>query len=50
MARDYDPFKLSSPRIFLVRMMVFVILCALLVFVLYKQILTAFMANPGLNG
>ena len=50
MARDYDPFKLSSPRIFLLRMMVFVILCALLVFVLYKQILVAFMANPGLNG
>ena len=50
MAREYDPFKLSSPRIFLLRMMVFVILCALLVFVLYKQILVAFMANPGLNG
>jgi hypothetical protein len=50
MARDYDPFKLSSPRIFLVRMTVFVILCALLAFVLNKQILVAFMANPGLNG
>ncbi len=50
MAREYDPFKLSSPRIFLLRMMVFVVLCALLVFVLYKQILVAFMANPGLNG
>jgi len=41
--------KLSSPRIFLVRMMVFLILCALIVTVLYKQILTAFLANPGLN-
>ncbi|MGE3150462.1 MAG: MotA/TolQ/ExbB proton channel family protein [Pseudorhodoplanes sp.] len=50
MARDYDPFKLSSPRIFLVRMTVFVILCALLAFILYRQILVAFMANPGLNG
>jgi hypothetical protein len=49
MARDADPFKLSSPRIFLVRMLVFLILCGLLVVVLYKQILTAFMANPGLN-
>ena len=29
MARDLDPFKLSSPRIFLVRMVVFLILCAL---------------------
>ncbi len=49
MARDLDPFKLSSPRIFLVRMLVFLILCSLLVVVLYKQILVAFLANPGLN-
>jgi len=49
MARDTDPFKLSSPRIFLVRMLVFLILCSLLCVVLYKQILTAFLANPGLN-
>src|ERR1041384_5693883 len=50
MARDLDPFKLSSPRIFLVRMMVFLILCALVIVVLHKQIVVAFMANPGLNG
>jgi hypothetical protein len=50
MARDLDPFKLSSPRIFLVRMLVFLILCGLVAFVLYKQIWTAFLANPGLNG
>ena len=49
MARDLDPFKLSSPRIFLVRMMVFLILCTLVVVVLHKQIVVAFMANPGLN-
>jgi hypothetical protein len=50
MARDLDPFKLSSPRIFLFRMLVFLILCGLVVVVLYKQMLVAFMANPGLNG
>ncbi len=49
MAQDIDPFKLASPRIFLVRMLVFLILCALVVIVLYKQIWTAFLANPGLN-
>src|SRR5580692_6367850 len=49
MAQDIDPFKLSSPRIFLVRMLVFLILCALVVLILYKQIWTAFLANPGLN-
>jgi hypothetical protein len=50
MARNLDPFKLSSPRIFLVRMMVFLILAGLVVTVLYKQIIVAFMSNPGLNG
>ena len=49
MAKDLDPLKLSSPRIFLFRMMVFVILGGLVAFVLYKQIQVAFMANPGLN-
>jgi hypothetical protein len=41
--------KLSTPRIFLVRMLVFLVLCALLIVVLYKQIIVAFFANPGLN-
>jgi hypothetical protein len=41
--------KLSSPRIFLVRMLVFLVLCGLVMVVLYKQIIQAFFANPGLN-
>ena len=41
--------KLSYPRIFLVRMLVFLVLCALITIVLYKQIIAAFFANPGLN-
>ncbi len=49
MATELDPLKLSSPRIFLFRMMVFVILGGLVAFLLYKQIQVAFMANPGLN-
>ncbi len=49
MAQDIDPFKLSSPRIFLIRMVVFLTLCALVVVVLYRQIWNAFLANPGLN-
>jgi hypothetical protein len=47
---DIDPFKVSSPRIFLLRMLVFLVLAALLVVILHSQILTAFWANPGLNG
>src|SRR6201993_1359748 len=50
MAQDIDPFKLSSPRIFIVRMVVFLTVCALVVIVLYKQIWTAFLANAVLNG
>src|SRR3981189_1340272 len=49
MAQDLDPLKLSSPRIFLIRMMVFLILCALVVIILYKQIGVAFLSNVGLN-
>ena len=49
MTKDLDPFKLSSPRIFLVRMTVFLILGFLIAVILYKQIWAAFLANPGLN-
>jgi hypothetical protein len=49
MAQDIDPFKLSSPRIFLVWMVVFLTLFALIVILLYKQIWAAFLANPALN-
>jgi hypothetical protein len=48
-AMEVELTKLSSPRIFLVRMLVFLVLCALVVVVLYKQIIQAFFANPGLN-
>jgi hypothetical protein len=49
MAKDVDPLKLSYPRVYLFRMLVFVVLCGLVAFLLQKQILVAFMANPGLN-
>ena len=47
--QDIDPFKVSSPRIFLVRMLVFLVIGALLVVILNRQIWAAFLANPGLN-
>jgi hypothetical protein len=50
MASEYDHEKLTSPRIFLIRMLVFLILCGLIAFVLQRQILNAFAANPWLNG
>jgi hypothetical protein len=48
-AMEIELTKLSSPRIFLVRMLVFLVLCGLVMTVLYKQIVVAFFANPGLN-
>jgi len=49
MKQDPDLFKVSSPRIFVVRMLVFLILCALVLVVLHQQAWEAFMANPPLN-
>jgi hypothetical protein len=49
MAQDVDLIKVSSPRIFLVRMLVFLILCSLIVVIIHQQIGVAFMANPPLN-
>lgn len=42
--------KISSPRIFLFRMLVFLVLAALVAVLLYRQIYSAFLANPLLNG
>ena len=50
MARDFDPYMLSSPRIFLVRMIIFLIIASFVPLVLYREVAAAFMNNPGLNG
>jgi hypothetical protein len=50
MVRELDPLKLSSPRIFLIRMLVFIVLVGTVAAWLQKQIQIAFMANPALNG
>lgn len=50
MAMTEDFGRLSKPRIYLIRMTVFLILAAFVVAILYPQVKTAFMANPGLNG
>lgn len=47
---DLDPYRLSSPRIYLVRMLVFMALAGFVALILYRPIAAAFMANPGLNG
>lgn len=41
---------MSAPRIYLIRMGVFLVLAGFLAFILYEPIWRAFLANPGLNG
>jgi hypothetical protein len=44
-----DAQPLTRPRIYLVRMAVFLVLAGFVAFILYRQIFEAFEANPGLN-
>jgi hypothetical protein len=50
MASDFEGNRLSSPQVFLWRMIVFLVITGFLILLLYRQIETAFLANPGLNG
>lgn len=50
MAKAFDPYKFTSPRLFLMSMVIFLIIVGFLVAVLFGQIATNFMTNPGLNG
>jgi hypothetical protein len=50
MANDIYQAKLPLPRISLALMLAFVVLCALIAFVLQAQIAKAFFNNPWLNG
>ena len=49
-AREYDPYKLATPQIYLWRMIIFLIIAGFIALILYRQVYTAFLANPGLNG
>jgi hypothetical protein len=44
-----DPLRLTPPRRYLFRMVVFLLLAAFLLLILAKDLQTAFMSNPGLN-
>jgi hypothetical protein len=48
--REYDPYKLATPQIYLWRMIIFLIIAGFIALILYRQVYTAFLANPGLNG
>ena len=46
----YDPLRLSSPQVFLYSMLVFLAITGFIAAILYRQISSAFVTNPGLNG
>ena len=46
----YDPHKLSSPQVFLLTMVIFLAIVAFIAAILTRQVSTAFVTNPGLNG
>ena len=46
---SYDPHRLSSPQVFLFSMLIFLAIVAFIAAILYRQISSAFVTNPGLN-
>ncbi|MEC9344256.1 MAG: MotA/TolQ/ExbB proton channel family protein [Pseudomonadota bacterium] len=50
LAKSYDAHRLSSPRVFLLSMVIFLIIVGFVAATLYRQISAAFVTNPGLNG
>ncbi len=49
MAQELDPYKLSSPQVYLWRMIIFLVIVGFLGLILYRQIYQAFLTNVGLN-
>jgi len=45
-----DPYRLSSPKVFLLSMLIFLAIVAFIAAILTRQIMSAFATNPGLNG
>lgn len=49
MASLIEPYRVNSPRTYLVRMIIFLVIVGFLLYILQRTIMTAFSANPGLN-
>lgn len=47
---DYDTYRVSSPQVFLLSMVIFLAIAAFIAAILTRQIQAAFATNPGLNG
>ena len=49
MSQTYDPYRLASPGVYLVKILIFLVLVALVAAILFTQLLIFFWANPFIN-
>jgi hypothetical protein len=49
MSQNYDPYRLASPVVYLVKIIIFLVLVALVAVILSTQLLVFFWANPFIN-
>ncbi len=49
MSQSYDPYRLASPGVYLLKMIVFLVLVALIGAILFNQLIIFFWANPFIN-
>lgn len=49
MTQGYDPYHLASPTVYLVKILIFLVLVALVAAILFSTIITFFWANPFIN-
>ncbi|MCS6760633.1 MAG: hypothetical protein MO846_00465 [Candidatus Devosia symbiotica] len=49
MTQGYDPYHLASPTVYLIKIMIFLVLVALVGTILFSTITTFFWANPFIN-
>lgn len=50
MSQQYDPYRLASPLVYLIKMVIFLVLVALVAIILLPQLLEAFWSSPFING
>ena len=49
MSQNYDPYRLASPAVYLVKILIFLVLVALVAAILFNQLIIFFWANPFIN-
>ncbi|SDG76187.1 flagellar motor protein MotA [Pelagibacterium luteolum] len=50
MTQTYDPYHLSSPLVYLIKMVIFLVLVGMVAIIIGPQLLTAFWSSPFING